>query len=70
MDDNKLFTMAICLAMVLSLIGFIFFHFNDAAKENGDKDKAIRTAKIEACRTVTDEGMRTLCIIEAGGGTY
>lgn len=29
-------------------------------------DRAVKTAKIEACKTIPDQGMRTLCVVEGG----
>lgn len=34
--------------------------------ESGERTKVMKMSKIEACRTITDEAMRTLCIVEGG----
>jgi hypothetical protein len=36
------------------------------AEDTRQRDQIIKTAKIEACKTIPDQGMRTLCIVLGG----
>lgn len=34
--------------------------------ESSHRDQIVKTAKIEACKTIPDQGTRTLCIVLGG----
>lgn len=56
---------------IVGVIGIIAIYFiatllYNNGHNNTVKTQTIRLAKLEACRTIVDEALRTLCIVEGG----
>lgn len=54
----------------LLLLAYFFHQMADVSSDNTKKSERIRLAKIEVCKTITDEAIRALCVVEAGRGDY
>lgn len=65
MDDEVIVWSIVGVAAIVAvyLVCNLIYKHN---AESGERTKLVKTTKIEACRTITDEAMRTLCIVEGG----
>lgn len=62
MRDEALMAVAGCLAMVL--VAVILSLCVMAGIRATDADRAYRSARAEACRTINDQALRTLCLVK------
>jgi hypothetical protein len=67
MSTTKAWMIFGCVTVV-ALFGFILVLSLSVNGSNVRKTRAIRVARIEACRGIVDEPLRVLCILEGGRG--
>lgn len=62
------FLIGFIVAVVLVSLMFFVEQMAHVSQENGEKSERIRIARIEACKAITDEAIRALCVVEGGRG--
>lgn len=67
-DDKQWIGFTLCGITAIIVIYLIANLIYKNGVESSRRDQIVKTAKIEACKTIPDQGTRTLCIVLGGAG--
>ena len=67
-DNNNVESIGITVCVIVAILSLYFLAnlLYQGNRNNAIKSQKIRIAKIEACRSITDESLRMHCIVQGG----